>query len=48
MVYRRYNVELEFPVARGLENSCVDLDLLDSGAVEFFESRNNPSFLACA
>lgn len=48
MVYRGYNVEFEFPVTRGLEDSCVDLDLLNSRAVEFFEGRNNPSFLACA
>ena len=48
MVYRGDNIEFEFPVTRGLEDSCVDLDLLDSGAVEFFESRDNPRFLACA
>lgn len=48
VIIRRDNVELEFPVTRRLEDSSVDFDLLDSGAVQFLECRNDPSLLACA
>jgi len=41
------NVEFEFTVRGGLEDTRIDLDLLDTGTVEFFESGNNARFLAC-
>lgn len=45
MVDGCYDVELEFPVGGGLEDSRVDLDLFDTGPVELFERGNNASLL---
>jgi hypothetical protein len=42
------NIEFEFPVRRSLEDACVDFDLFDSGAIEFFERRDDARFLACS
>lgn len=42
------NVEFEFTVRGGLEDTCINLDLFDTRAVEFFESCNNARLLACA
>ena len=47
VINRRDNVELEFPVTRRLEDSGVDLDLFNSGAVQFLECRDNSSLFAC-
>jgi hypothetical protein len=40
-----YDVELEFPVGGGLEDSRVNLYLFDTGPVELFERGNNASLL---
>lgn len=44
----RDDVELQFPVTRRLEDSSVDLDLLDSGAVQFLQCCDYAGFLARA
>lgn len=43
MIDGRYNVEFEFAIRRGLEDTGVDLDLFYTGAVELLECRNNAS-----
>lgn len=48
MVDRGDDVELEFLVRGGLEDTRIDFDLLNSRAVEFFESCDNSGFLASA
>lgn len=47
VVYGGDDVEFELSVACCLEDSVVDLDSLDAGAIEFFEGGNCASFLAC-
>jgi hypothetical protein len=42
------DVEFEFAVAGRLEDARVDLDLLDSGAVQFFERGYDASLLSCS
>jgi hypothetical protein len=39
------DVKLELAVGRGLEDTGVDLDLLDAGAVEFLQSGYYPRLL---
>jgi hypothetical protein len=48
VVYGSDNVEFEFTVRGGLEDACIDLDLFDTGAIEFFECCNNARLLSCA
>jgi hypothetical protein len=48
VVYGSDDVEFEFAVRGGLEDACVDLDLFDTGTVEFFECCNNARLLSCA
>ena len=45
MVDGCHDVELEFAVGGGLEDSRVNLDLFDAGAVELFQRRDNASLL---
>lgn len=42
------DVEFKLAVACRLEHSRVDLDLLDSRSVQFFQCRNDTCFLACS
>lgn len=46
VVDRGDDVEFEFAVACGLENACVDLDLLDSRTIELFQCGYDPCLLA--
>ena len=46
MVYGCDDVELEFAVCGGLEDACIDLDLLNTGPVELLERCNNACLLA--
>lgn len=46
MVNGGNDVEFEFSITCGLEHSCVDLDLLDSRAVQFLQRRDDSGFLA--
>lgn len=48
MVYGRDDVELELAVCGGLENACIDLNLLDTGSIELFERCDDACLLACA
>jgi hypothetical protein len=48
VVYRGDNVELELAVRRGLEDASVDLDLLDTWAIELFQGCDDAGFLAGA
>ena len=48
MVEGSDNVEFKFAVRGGLEDARIDFNLFDTGAVEFFERRNNARLLACA
>jgi hypothetical protein len=45
VINRCYDVELEFPVGGGLEDSRIDLDLFDAGTIELFESSDNAGLL---
>jgi hypothetical protein len=48
VVYRSDDVEFEFAVCRGLEDARVDLDLLDTGAIQLLECCDDARLLACA
>lgn len=46
MVYGCYDVELELAVRGRLEDARIDLDLLDTGTIEFFKGCDNASLFA--
>ena len=47
MIYRCDDVELELAVRRGLEDSGIDLDLLDPRTVKFLQCSDYTSLFAC-
>jgi hypothetical protein len=46
MVQRSDNVEFKFSIASSLEDTGIDLDLLNARAVELFQSCNNSCLFA--
>lgn len=48
VIYGGDNIEFELSIRSSLENACVDLDLFDTGAVQFFQRSYNPGLLASA
>lgn len=48
VVNGRDDVELELPVAGGLEDAGIDFDLLNSWPIQFLQCRNDSSLLPCA
>lgn len=43
-----YNIEFEFAIGRRLKDACVNLNLFDTGTVQFFEGCDDSRFLAGA
>lgn len=48
MVYGGYNVELEFAIRGCLEDTGINLDLLDTRPIKLLERCNDARFLPCA
>lgn len=48
MVYGSDNVEFELAVRGSLEDTCIDFDLFNTGAIEFFEGCDDTRLLTCS